>query len=104
MDYLNLTTKRLKQLENEKNLDYLLLYSYQHCPTTVFEYFLKSRELNRTFALDIYTSSLFRYPDKIKNNLEIVDRLYQKHYTNCPRKLCNNLQSLINEIDSLTKP
>lgn len=103
MDYLNITTKRLKQLENEKNLDYLLLYSYQHCPTTVFQYFIKSRELNRKCSIDIYTSSLFRYPDKIKNNLEIVDRLYQKYNTNCPLKLCNNLQSLIGEIDSLTK-
>lgn len=104
MDYLNLTTKRLKQLENEKTLDYLLLYSYNYCPTTVFQYFLKSRELNRKCAQDIYTSSLFSYPEKIKNNLEIVDRLYQKYYTDCPHKLCDNLQSLIAEIDSLTKP
>ena len=100
MDYLNLTTKRLKQLETEKHLDHLLLHSYRHCPTTVLQYFLKSRELNRKYAKDIYTSSFFSYPEKIRNNLDIVDRLYEKYYTDCPHKLCNNLQSLISEIDS----
>lgn len=100
MNYLNLTTKRIKQLETEKHLDFTLLQAYKHCPTTVLQYFLKSRELNRKYAIDIYNSSLLTYPEKIRNNLEIVDRLYAKYYTDCPYKLCNNLKAFISEIEN----
>jgi hypothetical protein len=110
MDYIKklfniqeLGERRLEQLEKEQNLDKNLLTAYQHCPNLVFNYLMKTRELNRKFSREIYNSSIFEYSDKLSKNLDIIDSAYTKyrigHYTNCPDKICQQLPELIKEID-----
>lgn len=107
MDYINnlknMCNRRIIQLENEKKLDYSLLNSYKHCPVTVFTYLLKSRELNRKYSYDMYSSSIFKYIEKAQKNIDIVDKLYQQYYTECPYKLCENLSSIIIELETQLK-
>jgi len=92
--------RRLRQLEKEKELDYTLLLAYRHCPVTVLQYFLKSRELNRRYSEDLYGSSLFSYPEKVGRMLDTSDLLYKTYYTTCPRQICVNLERLVEDINT----
>ena len=50
------------------------------------------RRLNRNYSSDVYDSSIFDYPDKIKNNLDIADSLYLEYFTN---PTCENLSKFL---------
>jgi hypothetical protein len=102
MDYFNkiqkllsmqeLSKRRLEQLELEVDMDKKLIKNYKKCPQITFNFVMAMRRLNRNYSSDVYDSSIFDYPDKIKNNLDIADSLYLEYFTN---PTCENLSKFL---------
>lgn len=96
-----LSQRRLKQIEKEQKFDLCLKDSYMQCPTLVFQYLLKTRELNRKYAQETYSATVLEYPEKAEKNLSIIDKMYQKYSTECPKKICQQLPELLKELEKL---
>lgn len=110
MDYIKrifniqeLGRRRLEQLDKEQNLDSCLKVAYKECPALVFQYVLKTRELNRKYSREIYSSTIFEYSDKAEKNLDIIDGMYAKYSIDCPRKICKQLPELLKELEELNR-
>ena len=95
--------RRLEQMEREKDLDGCLQEAYGKCPGLVFQYLMKTRELNRKYAKETYSSTVFEYPEKTEKNLDIIDKMYAKYSVDCPRKICNQLPEILEELDKLNE-
>lgn len=96
----DLKQRRLSQLQKEEKIDECLLQSYYNCPGLMFEYLLKSREINRKYAKDLYSSSFFSYPEKIDKNLSIIDNLHSKYEIN-QWTICSRIPELLKELEDL---
>lgn len=108
MDYIKkllnvqeLGKRRLEQLEKERNLDNCLTEAYRQCPSLVFQYLMKTRDVNRKYAKETYSATVFEYPDKAIQNLDMVDKMYAKYSIDCPRKICSQLPELLKDLDEL---
>ena len=97
----DLSKRRIEQLEKERIFDEYLNESYKKCPSLVFQYLMKSRELNRKYSRETYIVSVFDYPEKVEKNLDIVDKTYQKYFNDCPVKICEQLPNLLEDLNSL---
>ena len=92
--------RRLEQMEKEKKLDSYLQEANNECPDLVFQYLMKTREINRKYAKETYSATVFEYPDKAIQNLDMVDKMYSKYSIDCPRKICSQLPELLKELKS----
>jgi len=97
----DLTTRRLEQLEKEQKFDRCLESAHKDCPVLIAQYLLKTREINRKYAKETYTTSVLEYPEKAAQNLDVIDKMYEKYTPECPLKICQQLPELLRDMENL---
>lgn len=95
-NYTNLSERRQKQLNNEKNIDEQLWSSFKKCPTVTFEYVMKSREFNRDNFKRIYNSSMYNTPSLYSDHMNDIDSIQDFN----DKEICSELRNKINIINS----
>ena len=95
-----LSQRRIDQLEKESKLDKTLVKAHKECPDLILRYLLKTRELNRKYAIDTYSTSVWDYPEKAENTLDMVDNLYTQYFSECPQKICLHLPELLEKLET----
>ena len=98
--YTSLTDRRQKQLAEEKKVDVRLYSCYTKCPCDVFEYLMKSRELNRALTKKVHDASLLDTSSAYESTLTVVDNAQSISQGN-PIEMCNRIRgrtAYMNEI------
>ena len=90
--------RRLSQLKMEESIDQNLTTQYNKCPHEIFKFLMNMRKLNRKYSSEIYNSSIFDYPSKIEQNLNIADKMYNFYDFNNPQNICENISKISTDL------
>ena len=92
---LKISDIRNQQLKREKNIDKNLIEHSDKCSRKIMKYLFRYRHLNRYYSDKLYTSSILKYPEILKDNIEAID----DHFTKIEKfiktnTLCENIDSI----------
>lgn len=80
---------RAEQLKTEKEVDIVLMKTYEKCPKNVCEFLLRQRAVNRHMTETIHNASIFDKSELYKKQLEYNQMIFDSilewddKFTNC---------------------
>ena len=71
--FSHIVSDRQKQLNQQKDMDYVLDSIRRKCPQTLIDFFMLEREFNRSQCDSVSKSKVWEYPQVISKNIDELE-------------------------------